>query len=80
MRKREKQDPNAYAKQSVIVHMPTDRAMLYDEQGQRLYFSDEYTVFPSRAKALSALHRAILTEKAEGRVEAWKEYYQVRET
>lgn len=77
MRKQIKQDPNEYAKQCVIIH--NDTAMLYDDENRRLYLSDEYTVFPSRHKALRALHRAILTEKAEGRVEEWKEYYKVVE-
>lgn len=79
MRKKIRQDPNELAKQSAIIHLPSETLMMYDDEGRRLYFSDKYTVFPSRHKALRALHRAILTEKEEGRVEEWKEYYKVIE-
>lgn len=78
MKKKIKQDPNEFAKECVIVH--NGEPMMYDEESQELYFSDRYTVFPSKEKAASARWHAVEKEKAAGRVEDWKEYYKVVET
>lgn len=78
-KKKTKQDPSEFAKQCYVVH--NGAHMSYDEQGRFFYLSPtSYTVFPSKHKALSAIHHAVETEKAKGRVEDWKEYYQVVET
>lgn len=65
------------AKNCVIVH--NGYPMSYDPDNRRLYLSDGYTVFPSKLEAKRARQRAIDTEKAEGRVEEWKQYYRVEE-
>ena len=78
---REKRRPDEFAKRCVIVHVPSGRPMMYNEEKRILYFDTEaFTIFPSKLKALSARHRAIETEKAQGVEREWKEYYQVIET
>lgn len=64
-------------KECIIVH--NGYRMAYDPENRRLYLSDIYTVFPSKLEAKRARQRAIDTEKLEGRVEEWKEYYKVQE-
>lgn len=81
MTKTIKRRPDEFAKECVIMHIPSKRLMKYDEKSEILYFDPEsFTVFPSKQKALSARHHAIETEKSQGIEREWKEYYQVIET